>query len=356
MSVDFCAKPQFGTSERPDDLLMPRPPCAPHFDRVPGAWVVSRYADVLAALHDSRLRPVSDKTGDRTETYEDMRSSIRSDTITQLSHSQLSEWQAAIEQLAHSQMAALPRDRPVDLVGDFAEPWCTAVAFIVTGVGSERRARLTELARRVSAAAADPEDSDVKSAAASADSELARHFPASAFPMAGAAFVALAQTLPGFLANAWLALLRHPNELSRLNENPDLMPAAIEELLRYATLARRIMRLAHAHAELGGMRILAGQKVNLALNSANRDPEQFAEPNRLDLTRRAVRHLSLGAGPHSCAGAALIRMASAVATRAFVQKFHAGTVCEPVKWRGGIVFRAPAVLFARLRRSSRTTV
>ena len=88
--------------------------------------------------------------------------------------------------------------------------------------------------------------------------------------------------------------------------------------------------------------------MKLELDSANRDPEEFAEPNRLDVTRRGVRHVALGAGSHSCAGAPLIRMASEVATSAFVQEFHSAIVCEPVEWRGGAVFRVPARLIAVL--------
>jgi cytochrome P450 len=128
------------------------------------------------------------------------------------------------------------------------------------------------------------------------------------------------------------------------------MPGAVEELLRYAGLARRITRIAQATLILDGVRIAAGQRVKLELNSANRDPEQFAEPNRLDLTRRGVRHLALGAGPHACPGAPLIRMASKVATSAFVEKFHSASVCEPIEWRGGASFRAPAsvpIFFSR---------
>jgi cytochrome P450 len=120
------------------------------------------------------------------------------------------------------------------------------------------------------------------------------------------------------------------------------MPEAIEELLRYAGLARRVPRSARAPLNLGGAQIAAGQKVKLELNSANRDPEQFAEPNRLDLSRRGVRHLALGAGPQACPGAPLIRMAAKVATSAFVEKFHSAIVCEPIEWRGGASFRAPA--------------
>jgi cytochrome P450 len=295
--------------------------------------------DILAALHDSRLSPVGTKM-----------------MQFGLSASQLAQWQSKIEPFAHSQVMALPEDRPADLVSEFAEPWSATVALVVTGARTDDRERLVELARLVSAAAAAPDDPDLKSASVAANAELERSIPATSIPMPGAAFVALSQTLPAFLASAWLALLRHPNEVAKLYANPTLMPAAIEELLRYAGLARRIIRIAQTSIELGGAQIAAGQKVALMLRSANRDPQQFPEPNRLDLMRRTAGHLAFGMGPHSCVGASLIRMVCAVATIAFVQRFHAASVCEPVQWRGGTGFRAPAVLLARFREHARAAV
>jgi len=240
-------------------------------------------------------------------------------------------WQSQIEPLARSMMDGLPSDRPVDLVGEFAQPWCAELACIVTGVDRKDCRQLTELARLVSAAAADPDDPALKSTASAANDELQRRVPVGSIPMAGPAFVALSQTLPAFLARAWLALLRHPTQVSRLRENAGLVPGAIEELLRYAGLARVIFRVARTALDLSGVRIAEGERVALMLNSANRDPDRFAEPNRLDLARQAAGHVAFGSGSHSCVGASLIRMPATVATTALVQKFGAAEVrllCE----------------------------
>ena len=350
---DICANRAFVSVEKPDDLSRPDTPQAPYFDPALEAWVLSRYADVVASLRDSRSRPVGHTEQDPAETDQPTQIPIRRDTQRALSALQLLEWQSKIERLARGQIGESRVDRPVDLVSEVAEPWCTDVAMIVTGADARDRERLVELARIVSAAAADPGDPDLKDTASAASSELERCVPSEPIPMGAAAFVALAQTLPGFLARAWLALLRHPSELSTLYARPDLMPEAIEELLRYAGLARRVTRIARAPLNLGGAHIAAGQKMRLKLSSANRDPEQFAEPNRLDLTRRGVQHLALGAGPHSCAGAPLIRMASKAATVAFVQEFRSAILCEPVEWRGGAAFRAPASVLVRFRGSLR---
>ena len=338
--------------ERVEDLSAPPPPRRSYFDPVRKAWVLGRYQDVVAALHDPRLWPAGPAGKHVPDGDKEQQLRIRSETQAALLPLRIAEWQSRIEPLARRYMTTLSVDSPVDLVGEFAEPWCAAVASTVTGAGEEHRERLVEMARRVSAATADPDDLALKAAAKVANEEIERAISGANLPMAGAAFVALSQTLPAFLANAWLALLRHPVELYGLYENPARMPAAIEELLRYAGLARVIFRVADTMLELSGARIEAGQRVALLLSTANRDPEQFPEPNRLNLSRRAAGHLAFGAGPHSCVGAFLIRMAAAVSTGVFVEKFHAATVCEPVKWRGGDVFRAPAVLYARLRRDS----
>lgn len=306
----------------------------PHFDSALNAWVLRRYPDVLAALHDPRLSPV----GPASE-------NIRSRTLAALPVSRIAEWQTQVEPLARRMMDALPTDRPVDLVSEFAEPWCEELAYLVTGTVRNECLRLVELARLVSAAAADPDDAELKSAASAANDELERKVPGGSIPMAGPAFVALSQTLPAFLAKAWLALFRHPAQMLLLRENADLMPGAIEELLRYAGLARVIFRVARTAVDLGGVAIAEGDRVALMLNSANHDPNRFPEPTRLDLARQAAGHLALGSGSHSCAGASLIRMPASIATSALVQKFGEAHLRKPVEWRGGAGFRTPASLF-----------
>jgi len=145
----------------------------PYFDSALGAWVLRRYADVLAALHDPRLSQVG-ATSQGT----------RSHTRAALSLSRIVKWQSQIEPLARSMMDALPSDRPVDLVGEFAQPWCAELACIVTGVDRKDCRQLTELARLVSAAAADPDDPALKSTASAANDELKRRVPVGSIPMA----------------------------------------------------------------------------------------------------------------------------------------------------------------------------
>jgi hypothetical protein len=158
------------------------------------------------------------------------------------------------------------------------------------------------------------------------------------------AYVALTQTLPCFLANAWLALLRDPGSAEMLRLEPGLMPQAVEELLRHSGPSRAQFRRAEEDVELGGVRIGKGARVVLMLAAANRDPEQFTDPLSLDLRRSTSGHLAFGAGRHACIGAAIVRAASAAATAGFIEHFAGARVKGPAEWRGGFAIGGPAAL------------
>ena len=323
------------------DPLSPPPPVSAFYDAARQLWTLSRYADVLAALREPRLTPQNE---------DGALLPARSEILNALSPATLANWRTQLEPLEFNLIDRLPRDRTVDIVQEFARPWSLELAVMVTGADPADAKRLGDLARHVSVATADPSNPVLRSEAAASNRELENYFQNSRIPMSGPAFVALSQTLPCFLANAWLALIRHPAELVRLRADTDLMPRAIEELLRYAGLARSIKRRATASATVGNVAVAKGAGVILMLASANRDPEQFSHPDRLDITRPPAGQIALGAGPHSCVGASLIRMAAAVATGAFVSRFVAAQEDTSVEWRGGSGFRWAASLNVLLRR------
>jgi cytochrome P450 len=266
---------------------------------------------------------------------------MRTNTQAGLSPAAVARWQTEIEPPARTAVERLPEGREADLAGDFAFPWSLEAAAVLTRPDSADLINLAALAREISAAAAEPLDAELQSCAAEAKRQLEPSFRNSPFPMASAAFVALSQTLPRFLTCAWLALMRHPDEWRRLHAEPELMPRAMEELLRYAGLARRIFRRAAADIEIAGARIAKDERIILMLARANRDPAEFPEPDRLDLTRHAAGHVAFGAGPHSCVGAPVIRMAAFAATSALTGRFAAAQLARPVTWRGGSGFRSP---------------
>ncbi|UBU09367.1 cytochrome P450 [Nonomuraea gerenzanensis] len=135
------------------------------------------------------------------------------------------------------------------------------------------------------------------------------------------------------------ALLSHPEQLAALRADPALADQAVEELLRYLSIAHTGMRVALEDVELDGHLIGKGETVVLSVQAANRDPARFADPDRLDLRRPAVGHLAFGHGVHQCLGQQLARVELRVALPALVGRFPAlrlAVPAEEVPLRGGI--------------------
>jgi cytochrome P450 len=125
--------------------------------------------------------------------------------------------------------------------------------------------------------------------------------------------VAGQETTANLINNTILCLLEHPGEMERLRENFDLLPAAIEETLRYRAPIQWLMRTPRRDIEMAGQMIPAGKLVLAVVGSANRDPAVFPEPARFDITRNPNPHLSFGHGIHFCIGAPLARMEAKIA-------------------------------------------
>ena len=128
------------------------------------------------------------------------------------------------------------------------------------------------------------------------------------------------ETTVNLIGNGMLALLRHPAELRRLRESPGLITSAVEELLRYDGPVQRTARVASADATIGGRTIAKGDMVMPFIAAADRDPAQFPEPDRLDLSRSDNRHIAFGWGIHFCLGAPLARIEGQIAIDALVRR------------------------------------
>jgi cytochrome P450 len=115
------------------------------------------------------------------------------------------------------------------------------------------------------------------------------------------------ETTANLIGNGVLTLMEHPDQLHLLQRDPTLIKPAIEEILRFECPAKIVGRTNLVDRQLGGHTIRAGQRVLVLLGAANRDPEQFRDPECFDITRTPAPHLALGAGPHFCLGAALSR-------------------------------------------------
>ncbi len=128
-------------------------------------------------------------------------------------------------------------------------------------------------------------------------------------------------TTANMLALGTFALLQNPAQLAALRADPTLADRAVEELLRYLSVAKTFWRTALEDVELGGRTIRAGDRMILSLNTANRDPERFTDPHALDLHREPSGHLAFGHGIHLCLGQQLARVEMRVAFPALVGRF-----------------------------------
>jgi cytochrome P450 len=148
------------------------------------------------------------------------------------------------------------------------------------------------------------------------------------------------ETTVNLIGNGLLALLRHPEQMDKLRREPGLIRNAVEELLRYDSPVQMTGRVLGEAATLCGVTIPAGQRVLLLIGSGNRDPEAFADPDTLDVTRVDVRPLSFGGGPHYCIGAPLARAEAQIAIGRVLERFPGLKLAtDKPQWRPLAVLR-----------------
>ena len=129
------------------------------------------------------------------------------------------------------------------------------------------------------------------------------------------------ETTTNLIGNGLEALLRFPEERARLVADPGLIGTAVEEFLRFESSNQLGNRRAAADTEIGGVTVPAGTLITLCIGAANRDPERFADPERLDVGRQPNRHLAFAGGAHMCAGMNLARMEGRIAIGRFLARF-----------------------------------
>jgi cytochrome P450 len=150
----------------------------------------------------------------------------------------------------------------------------------------------------------------------------------------GLLFVAGHETTVNLLGNGILALFLHPRELRRLQQEPALLPSAVEELLRYDSPVQRSARVAEADVEIAAKTIPKGAIVSAVLGAANRDPARFPQADRLDISRRDNCHLAFGLGHRFCLGAALARLEGQIAIGTLLRRLPKLELADvPPAWR-----------------------
>jgi len=274
--------------------------------------VLHRYRDVAHALRDPQMQIVSGSVD--PSAHRAMREQAR-----QLySQGKIEGWRPAFTTTAQALAYSLGGE--IELVRDFAEPWSLSVAGLVTAVIDPRG--LAQAAQSIFAAGASPDDEALRNSSHQATVQLSSRFSPTDAALHTQAFVALAVSLPAFLGNAWLALLENPAQFEWIAE-----PTAIDELLRFAGPSLRQLRTG-----------ASGERVELRLAEANRDPEQFGQPDRLNLRRRdAATHLAFGGGPYACVGGPLVKAAAAAVLPVFAERFREARLIRSEPYGGSAI-------------------
>jgi cytochrome P450 len=274
-------------------------------------------------------------------------------------------------------MAAKGPDAVVDLVASFAFPLPFTVICELLGVPEPDRARFgAAMTVLLSPTATDEEyqrakqASDVVVAMLEALVEAKQHEPDDALvsglitardgneqlnqqELLSTIFqliVAGHDTTASLIGNSVVALLRDPQQLARLREDPSKIANAVEEFIRYdAPVPQSTFRYAVEPIEIGGVTIPAGAQVIINLASANRDEDRYVEPENLDIDRQDVRHLGFGHGIHFCLGAPLARMEGQIALGSLIQRFPELSLAVPsdeLRWGhgDGLVLRGLSAL------------
>lgn len=165
------------------------------------------------------------------------------------------------------------------------------------------------------------------------------------------------ETTTNLIGNGLLELMRHRDQWERLCDDPSIAPQATEELLRWVTPVQWLGRVALEDIQVAGQTIPQGQTVFPVLAAANRDPDVFADAERLDLTRRDARqHVALGFGPHFCLGNALARMEGTVVFETLARRYpDMELVDDQPRWRGNAMLRGLERLEVRFGTPRRAT-
>ena len=332
-----------------------------------GFWVLTRYEDVVAALRDPRLikEPIAAFVAARfgapmpamglsmLDRDPPDHTRLRGLVNKAFTPRVVEGLRPHIQKIVDGLLARVEGAGTMDLIEEFAYPLPVTVICQMLGVPVEDRERFKQwgldIARGLDAILLPP-DSDVARRSVAARRALADYFRALIAERRAAPrgdmlsdliaaeeagdklredellatcillLVAGHETTVNLIGNGTLALLRHPEQLRRLRENPGLIASAVEELLRYDGPVQRTARIPSADVRFDGLTIGKGEMVMPFIGAADRDPAQFPDPDRLDLTRTDNRHIAFGWGIHFCLGAPLARVEGQIAISALVQR------------------------------------
>ena len=359
---------------------------APHRSRLMNAWLVARHADADAILRDHRNFANDPRLGTLTRRQQAMLPPPDEFTLLLLDppdHTRLralvnkaftsravNALETRIRAIAAALLDAVDDPGGFDLMAALARPLPIIVIAEMLGVPagdrdrfrlwSAQRARLIEptASRRERKAAQDAQQAfdayfraviaqrrreprdDILSALAHAEDGGERLSEREMLNLLRLLLIAGNETTTNLIGNGMLALLANPDQLARLRSDPGLMPAAVEELLRFDPPVQMTFRRPRADGAVNGVEVRARDNIAVLLAAANRDPDVFEQPDRLDVGRAHCPHLSLGRGIHHCLGAQLARLEGRIAFEALLERFaRIDLIGARPRFRDGILLR-----------------
>ncbi len=356
-----------------------------HRSRLMDAWVFSRYADVDTILRnhrhfssDPRKRAASRRRASLPNVEEPSMLFLDPPDHTRLralvnkafTPRAIAALESHIRELMTTLLDAVDDPSAFDLMEAVAKPLPVIVIAEMLGIPpedraqfgiwSDQRARILEptlspeeqetaesamraldayLVPIISERKAEPKD-DIISALAQAEEEGDKLTEREVLIMLRLLLVAGNETTTNLIGNGMLALLRHPDQLAALREDPGLISSAVEELLRFDSPVQVDMRSVLDDCDVNGFHLRRGDNVVTLLGAANRDPDQFQAPDRLDVRPREQNHLAFGRGIHHCLGAPLARLEGRIVLEALIERFPSMRLIENrPAFRSSVVLR-----------------
>jgi len=361
-----------------------------HWDPFLHAWVVTRYVDVVHVLHhfSARRTPTPEQLGAmglaalnpiaqvmvRQMLFLDPPDHTRLRALASAAFTprRVERLRSHIQEIMHGLLDALVPRGQMDLIADFASPAPAIVTAEMLGVPVEDHEQLKEWSADFAEMLGNfQHNPDRFPRVLRSVKEMCSYFRSAMqeqrlHPRGGlvsammeaevdgakltedeiianliVTMVGGQETTTNLIGNGLLTLLRNPAEMERLRADSSLIPSAVEELLRYESPSQHTARLAPADIEMGGKKIRERQAVIAVMGAANRDPERFPEPDRLDIARQDNRHLAFGWAAHFCFGAALARLEGQIALDAILLRLPDLTLdpATPLVWRENLGLR-----------------
>ena len=360
-----------------------------HRMRLVDGWVLTRYDDVQAMLLDhQRFSNWGAGAGDRQYTRDrsmlDLdppdHTRLRSLVSKAFTPRSVTALEPRIEEIVEGLLDGVDGEDRFDLIDNFAFPLPVIVIAEMLGVPAQDLEQFKEwsndivislepiLSREqreqfrrseqelyeyfegiIALRREDPED-DLVSALLAAEEEGDRLSHGELLATLLLLLVAGNETTRNLIGNGMLALLRNPEEMSRLKEQPELIDPAIDELLRYDSPVQLDGRTLLEDVEMGGKLMRAGQQVVGVVGAANRDPAAFSNPDRLDIRRQEKSHISFGRGIHYCLGASLAKLEGRIAISSLLRRFSSIRLAAEPQQRKQVVLRGVEDLLVEVER------